>query len=160
VGSAELNSPRPPTAATANAHPLEVVLYVPRWSLLSGPEPAVSVLGTLGGTAVATAVAHEDDVVSGRYPVLAAARKVPDLLSGPASGLGDPAEVRAINGRWEDIGLGAITDIVQQAQGPVDLDRSSVELSPVTVREPRNQRTTKKSKRKTQLYRTSGDPPP
>jgi hypothetical protein len=131
----ELNSPRPPAVATANAHPLEVVVYVPRWSLTSGPEPAVSVLGKLGGTAVATAATYEDDIVSGRYPALAATRKAPDLLSGPASGPGDPAEVRAVNGRWEAIGLGAITDIVQQAHGLVDLDRSLVDLSPVTVRE-------------------------
>jgi hypothetical protein len=132
----ELNSPRPPAVATANAHPLEVVVYVPRWSLVTGPEPAGSVLGTLGGTAAAIAAAHEDDVVSGRYPALTAARKVPDLLSGPAAGLGNPAEIRAVNGRWEDLGLGAITDVVQSAHGPVDLDRSLVELSPVTVREP------------------------
>jgi hypothetical protein len=139
----ELNSPRPPAVATANADPLEVVVYVPRWSLMSGPEPAVSVLGTLGGTAVATAAAYADDVVSGRYPALAAAREAPDLLSGPASGLsgpasglGDPAEIRAVTGRWEDIGLGVITDIVQQAHGPVDLDRSLVELSPVPVPKP------------------------
>jgi tetratricopeptide (TPR) repeat protein len=37
--------------------------------------------------------------------------------------------VRLVSDGWEAIGLGAITDVVQHAFGPVDLDRSLVELA-------------------------------
>src|SRR5205807_712921 len=39
----------------------------------------------------------------------------------------------AVSPQWEDIGLGAITDFVQQAFGPVDFDRSLVELTATSV---------------------------
>jgi tetratricopeptide (TPR) repeat protein len=60
---------------------------------------------------------------------------VPDLLSGALEGgtaeaaLGSPAEITVDSDGWDDIGLGAITDIVQAAYGPVALDRSPVELA-------------------------------
>src|SRR5260370_42103441 len=37
---------------------------------------------------------------------------------------------------WDDIGLGAITDFVQQAFGPVELDRSLVELTVTAAPRP------------------------
>ena len=42
----------------------------------------------------------------------------------------------AVSPQWEDIGLGAITDFVQQAFGPVDFDRSLVELTAAGVPSP------------------------
>jgi len=39
-----------------------------------------------------------------------------------------PGHRAGVSPQWEDIGLGAITDIVQHAFGPVDLDGSPVEL--------------------------------
>ena len=39
----------------------------------------------------------------------------------------------AVSPQWEEIGLGAITDFVQQAFGPVDFDRSLVELTAAGV---------------------------
>ncbi len=124
--------PRPEAVATTNAWPLEIVVYVPVWSLAEmarrrGPTMA-AVLAGLGGRAVMTAVAHEDAVKSGRYAELAARGEVPDLLSGdPVPALGQ-ASITAEAASWDAIGLGAITDFVQQAFGPVDLDRSLVEL--------------------------------
>src|SRR6266540_4324402 len=84
----------------------------------------------MAGSAVVTAAAHEQSFVSGRGADMRVAAS--DLLSDPAAGsaLGVP-EVRLVSPGWEDIGLGAITDIVQHAFGPVDLDRSTVELAAV-----------------------------
>jgi Flp pilus assembly protein TadD len=123
-------APRPEAVATANAWPLEIVIYVPVWSLAEAARreetTIAAVLAGLGGRAVATAAAHEDAVTSGRYAGLAARGEVPDLLSGPALG---EAVFRAESRGWDEIGLGAITDFVQQAFGPVELDRSLVELT-------------------------------
>ena len=128
-------APRPEAVATANAWPLEIVVYMPVWSLAEMARreetTVAAVLAGLGGRAVATAAAHEDAVTSGRYAQLAARGEVPDLLSGPVPGeavLGE-AVIVAEPGGWDAIGLGAITDFVQQAFGPVELDRSLVELT-------------------------------
>ncbi len=98
-------APRPEAVATANAWPLELV------------------------SAIITAAAHEDAVMSGRYAELVAHRKVPDLLSGEPGPAPSEVAIGAVSPGWEDIGLGAITDFVQQAFGPVDFDRSLVELT-------------------------------
>jgi hypothetical protein len=88
-----------------------------------------AVLAGLGGRAVATAAAHEHAVTSGQYAKLAARGEMPDLLSGdPASAWGE-AIIVAESPEWDAIGLGAITDFVQRAFGPVELDRSLVELT-------------------------------
>jgi hypothetical protein len=126
-------APRPEAVATANAWPLELVVYVSAWSLADMARrrdtSVAAVLAGLGGAAIMTAAAHEDAVTSGRYSELAASGEVPDLLSGgPDPALGEGV-ITAVSPGWEDIGLGAITDFVQQAFGPVDFDRSLVELT-------------------------------
>src|SRR3984957_16259608 len=126
-------APRPEAVATANAWPLEIVVYVPGGSLaeVAGRRETTmaAVLARLGGRAITTAAAHEDAVTSGRYAELAARGEVPGLLSGdPAPALGE-AVITAETPAWDDIGLNAITDFVQEAFGPVDLDRSLVELT-------------------------------
>ena len=71
---------------------------------------------------------------AGRYPHLAARSELPDLLSDPtASGALGAATITTVSVEWEPIGLGTITDLVQHAFGPVDLDRSPVELATVTA---------------------------
>jgi hypothetical protein len=130
-------APRPEAVATANAWPLELVVYVPVWSLADMARrrdtTVAAVLAELGGSAVTAAAAHQDAVTSGRYAELAAHGKVPDLLSGePDPAMGEAA-ITAVSPEWEDIGLGAITDFAQQAFGPVDFDRSLVELTARTV---------------------------
>jgi len=126
-------APRPEAVATSNTWPLEIVVYVPVWSLAEmatrRQTTMAAVLARLGGRAITTAAAHEDAVTSGRYADLAARGQVPDLLSadtGPELG---EAVIAAEAPSWDAIGLGAITDFVQQAFGPVDLDRSLVELT-------------------------------
>jgi hypothetical protein len=125
--------PRPEAVATANAWPLEIVVYVPVWSLAETARrretTIAAVLAELGGRAITAGAAHEDAVTSGRYAELAARGEVPDLLSGtPGPALGQ-AVITAEPAEWGPIGLGAITDFVQQAFGPVNLDRSLVELT-------------------------------
>src|SRR5580693_4204554 len=132
--------PRPEAVATASTPPLEIVVYVPVWSLAemaAGRETTMAaVLAELGGRAITVAAAHEDAVISGLYAELAARGKVPGLLSGdPASALGE-AVITAVGPSWDPIGLGAITDFVQEAFGPVNLDRSLVELTVTAVPRP------------------------
>ena len=95
-----------------------------------------AVLAGLGGRAITTAAAHEDAVTSGRYAELAAHGEVPGLLSGNPGPALEKAVIMAESAEWEDIGLGAITDFVQQAFGPVELDRSLVELTVTAAPRP------------------------
>ncbi|HEV2256287.1 MAG TPA: hypothetical protein VGS06_24325 [Streptosporangiaceae bacterium] len=133
-------APRPEAVATANAWPVEIVVYVPVWSLAEmatrRETTMAAVLAGLGGRAVTAAAAHEDVVTAGRYAELAARGEVPRLLSGdPAPALGE-AVITAEAPLWDDIGLGAITDFVQEAFGRVDLDRSLVELTVTAAPRP------------------------
>ncbi len=131
----EHHAPRPVAFATVNGGPpgLEVGVYIPVWVLTtaaSRQERVAGVIGELGGSAVVVAAANEEAVVSGRYPALARQGSAPRLLDQrrAGAGMGTP-KVTLVSGRWEPIGLGAISDVVQDALGPVDLDRSPVELA-------------------------------
>jgi len=130
----ELLGRRPAAFAAVNTDPLELAVYLPCWSLTElaaeQQQTQAAALGALAGAAVMTASAHRDVVISGRYPDLARRGRVRDLVGDPTAGsaLGQ-AGIQGVSPHWEDIGLGAITDIIQHAFGPVDLDRSPVELT-------------------------------
>jgi len=131
---------RPSGFATTNggSADLEIVIYLPTWSLVrmatARHSTLAAVMGAMAGSAIVTASHHEDTVNACRYPDLAARGEVPDLLSDPEAGTAlGAADITAMSGGWEPIGLGAITDLVQHAFGPVDLDRSPVELATVTA---------------------------
>jgi hypothetical protein len=131
----EPRAPRPDGFAAVNAGSLglEIAVYLPAWRLAelasARNRSAGATLAAMAGSAVVTAAAHAEPLVSGRYADLVAAGSAPDLLADPAAGatLG-PARIQADPPSWNDIGLGAISDIVQHAYGQVDLDRSPVEL--------------------------------
>jgi hypothetical protein len=116
---------------------LEIVVYLPTWSLTGlaaeRDSTLAGVLGAMAGSAVVTASHHQETVNSRRYPDLAARGAVPklvcDLAAGSALGA---ATLTAVSDGWEPIGLGAITDLAQSAFGPIDLDRSPVELTAPT----------------------------
>lgn len=116
---------------------LEIVVYLPTWSLLrlaaERDGTLAAVMGATAGSAVVTAADHDETVYAGRYPELAARHAVPDLLADPAAGgaLG-AADITAASAEWEPMGLGAITDLAQHEFGPVEFDRSPVELAAVT----------------------------
>ena len=126
-------APRPGAIATANAWPLEIVVYVP---VLVAGRHGQTAADHDGGRARRTRRprggdrrrAH-DAVASGRYAGLVARGKAADLLSGNPAPPPGGAVITAVSPDWEEIGLGAITDFVQQAFGPVDFDRSLVELT-------------------------------
>jgi len=137
----EIIAPRPDGFATVNVDPLELAVYVPSWSLLElateRDGTIAAVMGTIAGSAVVTAAAHVQAVMSGGYPRLVTEGVVPDLLSDVSAGAAlGPADIRLVSPGWQDIGLGAITDIVQHAFGPVDLDRSLVELAATPASRP------------------------
>ena len=123
--------------ATVNADGdvFELVVYVTleavRRAIADGTD-----LATAGGRfaeiAVRAGAATEHLLISGAQPALAAAGRAPRLLDAPdhTGSLGIPVMHTAAQG-WEPLGLGAIQDLVQDAFGPVDLDRSTVRLDPV-----------------------------
>src|SRR5271165_7272296 len=137
----ELDDARPPAFATANSD--ELCVYVPFWSLEGLAErrgtDVAEVLGWLGGCAVVTAAEYQRDVIAGRHARLVASGEVPDLLAGALEDesseavLGRLAKIEVKGGGWDEIGLGAITDTVQQAYGPVAFDRSLVELAMLPI---------------------------
>ena len=126
----ERHAPRPDGFATVNGGPpdLELVVYTPVWSVVelatTRQSTIAAALAAMAGSAVITAAALAQ---SGE---LVAGPAMPDLLGDLAAGsaLGS-CDVRLVSAGWQDIGLGAITDSVQHALGPVDLDRSPVELA-------------------------------
>ena len=129
----ERRAPRPEGFAAINIDHdgSELVVYLPIWSLVDSARtqraPIRAVIGALAGSAVATAASTVDAVT---------ATDVDDLLADRAGGtaLGTPA-IDVVSPAWEDIGLGAITDIVTHTFGPVDLDRSPVALAAVAERQ-------------------------
>ena len=139
----EFQAPRPDGFAAVNAGSLglEIAVYLPCWRLAelatARHSTIAAVIGELAGSAIVTAAEHAEDVVAGRYPDLAVARTAPDLLADPEAGgaLGVP-RIQADPPSWDDIDLGAITDIVQHAFGHVDLDRSLVELAILSPKAP------------------------
>jgi hypothetical protein len=123
--------------ATVNADgdTFELVVYVMleavRRAIADGTDLATAV-GRFGEAAVCGGAAAEQVLISGAQPALAAAGRAPrllDALDDPSS-LGTPAVSAATEG-WAPLGLGAIQDLVHDAFGPVDLDRSKVHLDPV-----------------------------
>jgi hypothetical protein len=138
----ELDAPRPDGFAAVNPGSLglELAVYVPIWGLINlaaaRHEPVAVTLAAMAGSAVVTAAAHEQEVTAGRYPTLVREHSAPDLLADlPGGAALGQAGIRADPPSWEDIGLGAIQDVVQHAFGPVDLDRSQVELEALLLGE-------------------------
>jgi hypothetical protein len=132
----ECIAPRPDGFATVNigSPGLELVVYAPCWLLIelaAEREGTIAgVLGAMSGSAVVTAGAHEQSTMSGSYPDLVIQGLVPDLLSDVSAGAAlGPPDIRLVSPGWEDIGLGAMTDIVRHAFGSVEFDRSPVELA-------------------------------
>lgn len=132
---------RPDGFATVNGDDLgpELVVYIPAWTLVETARTqhttVSAVIAAMAGSAVITATADSTVALSGTHE--GRASDVRDLLDDRAAGaaLGTPA-IDLVSAGWEDIGLGAITDIVAQAFGPVDLDRSEVALPLLPKRFP------------------------
>jgi hypothetical protein len=121
--------------ANANGDVLELPVYVVRDDVrrrveTSGGDLATAI-GPIGEMVVTAAARCQGIILAGAYPELAFRGEIPRLLEQRpnAAKLGTPA-ISVRSGGWEPMGLGAIQDLVQDAFGPVDLDRSSVALQP------------------------------
>jgi tetratricopeptide (TPR) repeat protein len=128
--------------ATANGDgdDFEVVLYALLDAALdrarSRETSLPEVLAYEAESALAVAARYELSVRYGAYPSEVAARHVPSLLSEPPETARRALpEIAAVAGEWEPIGLAVIQDLVQEAVGRVDLDRTSVVLSERPVRD-------------------------
>ncbi|MEW6475243.1 MAG: SEC-C metal-binding domain-containing protein [Actinomycetota bacterium] len=121
-------------ATTNGGDNWEIVLHLPLWNLemmaKASEMPLGAALGQLGRAAVRVAGRYRDEIVRGRYPELVHEGSAPGLLSAAIVDLdvAVPA-VAMVSGGWEPMGLGAVQDLAQDVFGPVDLDRSLVELS-------------------------------
>jgi len=123
---------------------LELPVYVTRGEVgrrvAAADGDVAAAVGPLCETVVAGAIRCQGVLLAGGYPELAYHGEVPRLLSGagaarrfgPAgaqSRFGTPA-IAVRTAGWEPIGLGAIQDLVQDAFGPVDFDRSTIVFPP------------------------------
>jgi len=128
--------------ATGDGDQYEVVLYLPLQVVLRHARmleaTVAESLALWAESVVAVGAAHEALLVAGGYPGLAAKGTVPELLSEPrAERAFRSPTIRLAAPGWEPIGLGAIQDLVQDAFGPVDLDRTAVRLQPASRSDPR-----------------------
>jgi SEC-C motif len=129
--------------ATSNADgdALELPVYVLRDNVQRRVETSggdvVTAIGPIGEMVVTAAARCQGVILAGAYPDLAFRGEIPRLLEQrPDPGkLGTPTLSVRSDG-WEPMGLGAIQDLVQDAFGPVDLDRSSVALEPADQSQP------------------------
>jgi hypothetical protein len=118
---------------------LEIPVYVTRDDVLrclasAGGDVAAAV-GPRCETVVAGAIRCQGVLLAGGYPELAYRGKVPPLLGAhSAPGRLAPAAVTVRGPSWQPLGLAAIQDLVQDAFGPVDFDRSTIALPPSDTR--------------------------
>jgi hypothetical protein len=128
--------------ATANADgdTLELPVYVLCEELLRRLGEAGGDLGAallpFVEPVVLAGLACEGLLVSGAYADLAFRGQTPRLIREPSPTTTlPPPGVHMRVGRWEPMGLGAVQDLVQDAFGPVALDRSAVRLTPAETPE-------------------------
>ncbi len=121
--------------ATCNADGdvLELPVYVTRAEvqrrLASTSGDVASAVGPLCEMVLLGAIGCQGIVLAGAYPDLAFRGEAPRfLVPDRDSGQFGTPTISAPELGWEPIGLGAIQDLVQEAFGPVDLDRSLVAL--------------------------------
>jgi hypothetical protein len=126
--------------ANADGDTLELSLYVAldeiRRRLRSTDSDLPSAIGPLAERVVVAATHNQGIVLAGGYAEIAFRGEISRLLDTDAGEAGPSLGTPRVSVRsdgWEPIGLGAIQDLVQEAFGPVDLDRSLVALPPATA---------------------------
>jgi hypothetical protein len=123
-------------SVTVTEEVLEVDVYVTLPAVVRGMEEhdgsVAAAIAPYATTAMQAALDHEELLLSGDYHALAVSGEAPRLLDGIDENRG-AFGIPAIQCRrsWAPIGFGALFDLVQEAFGSVDLDRSPVELAPV-----------------------------
>jgi SEC-C motif len=125
----------------ANGDTLELPVYITRDEVQRQVEASAghleAALGSLGKAALATATQCQGSIFAGAYPALAFRGTIPRLLHQPAgSGSVGAPTIDMRSADWEPVGLGVVQDLVQDAFGPVDFDRSAVALQPAHIPHP------------------------
>jgi len=120
----------------------EVVLYLPLEAALAHARMLETTLAESlalwAESVVAGGASHVPLLSAGVYASLSAADRAPGLLSEPRrERVWELPEIRLAASGWEPIGLGAIQDLVQEAFGPVELDRPRDRLERAARRDPR-----------------------
>jgi hypothetical protein len=123
-------------SVTVDDETLEVDVYVMLPAVVRAMEQhdgsVEAAIAPYATTAMQAALDHEELLISGDYHALAVAGEAPRLLDGiddDHGAFGVPS-IQCRRG-WAALGFGALLDLVQEAFGPVDLDRSVVGLDPV-----------------------------
>jgi len=127
--------------ATVTSEVLEVDVYVLLDLVRRELEHADGNLGVAVGryasSVMHAALTHEEILITGAYPSLAVRGEVPRLiddLDGDTGDFGIPSI--QVKKSWQPVGFGALMDLVQDAFGVVDLDRTPVVLTPVEPADP------------------------
>jgi len=122
---------------TVDDEVLEVDVYVTLPAVVRGMEEhgadVAAAITPYAATAMKAALANEEMLVGGAYYDRVVRGQSPRLLAEldtDHGAFGRPS-VQAKTG-WSPIGFGALLDLVEDAFGPLDLDRSYVTLDPVT----------------------------
>jgi hypothetical protein len=123
--------------ASADEEVLEVDVYVVLDAIKRGMDEndgdLAAAVGRYAAPVMQAALEHEQLLISEHYLDLAVTGEAPRLLDDLDRDLGAFATPPALQVRqpWGTVGLGAIRDLVQEAFGYVDLDRSDVVLDHV-----------------------------
>ncbi|MEA2190867.1 MAG: uncharacterized protein QOI73_988 [Solirubrobacteraceae bacterium] len=123
-------------ATTVTDEVLEIDVYVLLSALRRELEASDGDLGAAAGRWAAAAMLaglkYELVLAAGDYHDRAIAGRLPRLLEGVGGDRGEFASPTVqVRQPWGSVGLGALQDLVQEAFGSVDLDRSNVTLDPV-----------------------------
>jgi hypothetical protein len=125
-------------SVTVDDEVLEIDVYVNLPAVHRGMEEhdgdVAAAIAPYATAAMQAALDHEELLIAGDYHARVLTGDAPRLLDGVGGGLGLGAfGVPSIQARqgWGPIGFGALLDLVQEAFGPVDLDRTPVTLEPV-----------------------------
>jgi hypothetical protein len=124
------------TGVTVDEEVLEIDVYVTLPAVLRGMESSggdvAAAIAPYASTVMQAALDNEELLITGDYHARVLSGEAPRLLEdlgGDHGAFGTP-DIQARRG-WAPVGFGALLDLVQEAFGPVDLDRTPVQLEPV-----------------------------
>jgi hypothetical protein len=124
------------TSVTVDDEVLEIDVYVllpaVRRRMEEHDGDVAAAIAPYATAAMQAGLDHEELLIAGDYHARVLTGEAPRLLDG-LGGEHGTFGIPSIQARrsWGPIGFGALLDLVQEAFGPVDLDRSAVTLDPV-----------------------------
>ena len=123
-------------SATVDDEVLEIDVYVLLAAVLRGTEEhegdVAAAIKPYAAAAMQAGLDHEELLIAGDYHERVLTGDAPRLLDGVGGDHGAFGTLTIQARRtWGPVGFGALLDLVQEAFGPVDLDRMPVTLQPV-----------------------------